>query len=30
MYDDDICLMTPSPASLQQLTDICYNYSVKK
>ena len=29
MYTDDICLMAPSPASLQELTDICYDFSVQ-
>ena len=27
MYADDICLMAPSPASLQELIDICYDFS---
>ena len=30
MYDDDICLMALSPASLQELIDICYDLSVQK
>ena len=30
MYADDICLMATSPAALQELIDICYNFSVKK
>ena len=29
MYADDICLMAPSPASLQELIDICYDFSVQ-
>ena len=29
MYADDICLMTPSPAALQELIDICYDFSVQ-
>ena len=29
MYADDICLMAPSPAALQKLTDICYDFSVQ-
>ena len=29
MYADDICLMTPSPASLQELIDICHDFSVQ-
>ena len=29
MYADDICLMAPSPASLQELIDICYDLSVQ-
>ena len=28
MYADDICLMTPSPAALKELIDICYDFSV--
>ena len=30
MYADDICLMTPSPAALQELINIniCYDFSV--
>ena len=28
MYADDICLMAPSPAALQELIDICYDFSV--
>ena len=27
MYADDICLMAPSPASLPELIDICYDFS---
>ena len=30
MYADDICLMVPSPAALQELIDICYDFSVQK
>ena len=29
MYADDICLMAPSPAALQELIDICYYFSVQ-
>ena len=29
MYADDICLMVPSPAALQELINICYNFSVQ-
>ena len=29
MYADDICLMVPSPAALQELIDICYDFSVQ-
>ena len=29
MYPDDICLMAPSPAALQELIDICYDFSVQ-
>ena len=29
MYADDICLMAPSPAALQELIDICYDSSVQ-
>ena len=29
MYTDDICLMAPSPAALQELIDICYDFSVE-
>ena len=29
MYADDICLMAPSPASLQELIDICYDPSIQ-
>ena len=29
MYADDICLMAPSPASLPELIDICYDFSVQ-
>ena len=29
MYADDICLMVPSPAALQKLIDICYDFSVQ-
>ena len=30
MYADDICLMAPSPAVLQEFIDICYNFSVQR
>ena len=26
MHADDICLMAPSPASLQELIDLCYDF----
>ena len=29
MYADDISLMAPSPAALQELIDICYDFSVQ-
>ena len=29
MYADNICLMAPSPAALQELIDICYDFSVQ-
>ena len=29
MYADDICLMVPSPAALQELNNICYDFSVQ-
>ena len=29
MYADDICLMAPSAAALQELIDICYDFSVQ-
>ena len=29
MYSDDICLMAPSPAALQELINICYDFSVR-
>ena len=29
MYDDDICLMAPSPAALQKLINICYDFSMQ-
>ena len=29
MYADDICLVAPSPAALQELIDICYDFSVQ-
>ena len=28
-YADDLCIMSASPAGLQKLIDICYNYSVQ-
>ena len=28
-YADDICLMAPSPAALQELINICYDFSVE-
>ena len=28
MYVDNICLMAPSPAALQKLISICYNFSM--
>ena len=28
-YVDDLCIMSASPAGLQKLIDICYNYSVQ-
>ena len=28
-YADDICLMAPSPVALQELIDICYDFSVQ-
>ena len=29
MYTGDICLMAPSPAALQELIDICFDFSVQ-
>ena len=29
MYADDICLMAPSPAALQELINICYDFNVR-
>ena len=29
MYADNICLMAPSPAALQELINICYDFSVR-
>ena len=29
MYADDICLMAPSPAALQKLINICYDFSLQ-
>ena len=29
MYADDICLMAPSPAALQKLINVCYDFSVQ-
>ena len=29
MYADDICLMAPNPAALQELINICYDFSVR-
>ena len=29
MYADDICLMAPSPATLQELINICYDISIR-
>ena len=29
MLADDICLMAPSHAALQELIDICYDFSVQ-
>ena len=29
MYGEDICLMASSPATLQKLIDICYDFSVQ-
>ena len=29
VYADDLCIMSASPAGLQKLSDICYNYSVR-
>ena len=29
MYADDVCLMAPSPAALQELIDICYDFNVR-
>ena len=29
MYADDICLMAPSPAALQNLINICYDFSLQ-
>ena len=29
MYADDICFMAPSPAALQELINICYDFSVR-
>ena len=29
MYADDICLMAPSPVALQELIDICHDFSVQ-
>ena len=29
MYADDICLMAPSPAALQELINVCYDFSVR-
>ena len=29
MYADDICLMAPSPAALQELINICYDFSAR-
>ena len=29
MYADDICLMAPSPAALQKLFNICYDFSLQ-
>ena len=28
MYADDICFMAPSPAALQKLINLCYDFSV--
>ena len=28
MYADDVCRMSPSPAALQELINICYAFSV--
>ena len=29
MNADDICLIAPSPAALQKLIDICYDFSIQ-
>ena len=29
MYADDICFMAPSPAALQELVNICNDFSVR-
>ena len=29
MYADDICLTAPSPAALQKLINICYDFSIQ-
>ena len=29
MYADDNCLMVPSPAALQELINICFDFSVR-
>ena len=29
LYADDICLMAPSPIALQELINICYDFSVR-
>ena len=29
MYDDDICVMAPTPAALQEMIGICYDFSVQ-
>ena len=29
MYADNICLMAPSPAALQELINICHDFSIR-
>ena len=29
IYTDDVCLLAPSAISLQQMLDVCFNFSIR-